>query len=353
MSISFRLLFFKKQIIKRSKGDFILITWFQFVVCALIVIFAGIRLAKYGNRIAEATGLSKAWFGIILMAGVTTLPEIFTSVGAVTFVDAPDLALGNIFGSIAFNLVIIAFLDLLQGKGTILREVDRGLILSAGLSIILISIAALNIFLGHYTVIKNFWNVSIGNILIFFIYIIGTKLTFYYRYKGSSPPKNPPITNYSLPITIIFFLIAAIFVIMGSISLASLGDRIAIETGWGKTFVGSVFLAIITSLPEISTTSAAVKLGAFDLAMGNLLGSNIFNTLIIGITDLVYRKGALLSAVSQNQIFTAVLSIVMTNIVIVGLIYRSKKTIFKIMGWDSLALVITYLIGISILFNIS
>ena len=123
-------------------------------------------------------------------------------------------------------------------------------------------------------------------------------------------------------------------------------------TGMGSTFVGTIFLAISTSLPEIAVSAFALKLGAIDMAIGNLFGTNVFNMVIIFIDDLFYLKGPILANVSQNHIVTALLAIILSSIAIVGLIFRFDKKAFGKLSWDALAIILGYLVSIYILFRL-
>jgi cation:H+ antiporter len=112
----------------------LLTLWLSFLICALIIIFTGTKLIRYGDIISEKTGLGRVWIGATLIPLVTSLPEITSSASA-AWINAPNLAIGNIFGSIMFNLLIIAIADFTHGPGPLLKEVTPGQILTAILGI--------------------------------------------------------------------------------------------------------------------------------------------------------------------------------------------------------------------------
>ena len=147
------------------------------------------------------------------------------------------------------------------------------------------------------------------------------------------------------------YLLCALFIFGASIWLVRTAEGIAIQTGWGKTFVGALFLGIATSLPEATTSIYAVRRGSFGMAIGNILGSNMLNVVIVPICDIFMRGTNLLSAASMNNILPATVGILMTAIVIVGIIYRSKKSFLRL-GLDSIAIVITFVVGSYLLFCI-
>ncbi|MGB4360689.1 MAG: sodium:calcium antiporter, partial [Rhodoferax sp.] len=119
------------------------LVWLQFALCAGLIGFAGVRLSRYGDAIAARTGLSRNWVGLILLATVTSLPELVTGLSAVTVTDAPDIAVGDVLGSCVFNLMILALIDILYRKGSLYQEVGPGHLVSAGFGVILLAGAGL------------------------------------------------------------------------------------------------------------------------------------------------------------------------------------------------------------------
>ena len=115
------------------------------LVCALVIIVAGANLSKYGDVIAEKSGLGRAWIGLILMASITSMPELITGVSSVALVGELDLAFGDIMGSCVFNLAILALMDPMNGKASIFSKAGKGHVLSAAFSVLLIGIAAISI----------------------------------------------------------------------------------------------------------------------------------------------------------------------------------------------------------------
>lgn len=119
---------------------------------------------------------------------------------------------------------------------------------------------------------------------------------------------------------------------------------------WNKSFVGSLFVALATSLPELAVTLSALRMGALDMAISNLLGSNLFNVLIIAIDDLFYRPGPLLASVSPVHAVTAASAITMTGLALVGLFFKPRGRVLQAMSWVSLGLVTMYLLNTYVLY---
>lgn len=320
--------------------------YIKFFIFAVLIIISGFKLSQYGQILSKKTIFSEALFGIIFLAIVTSLPELITSIGAVTIVDAPNMAASNVFGSILINLMIIAILDFIQGKGGILSISDRKHILTLSITTILLGLIVLSILFRSITNIQfGFFNIGLDSILIFLVYLFCVKLV--YRHSQEPSKKQDiakPSTSNLWNLWFKFCLFAGIIVISG-IYLAKLGDEITIKTGLSQTFVGLVFLAVATSLPELIVSISALRLGSVDMALGNVLGSNLFDTAIIPLTDVFYRKGELLSSLSISHIFTLSLCILFSTIIISGLTYRSKKSFLKL-GWDIIAMIIIFMFAV-------
>jgi cation:H+ antiporter len=325
--------------------------WAQFAIAALIIIGAGYKLSHYGEQISARTGISQTFVGIILFSTVTSLPELTVCITSTTVVGEPDLALGNIFGSTLFNLLLIAVFDIVQGRGAILDLLSPGHVIAASMGVVLAGIAILGIGLGLD--INLSW-IGIESIILLFIYLVALRIL--YRHEVLLSPREIVEGEESSRIKegkylYLFFALGALVIVGAGYWLSHTADAIAQTTGWGRSFIGSFMLAVVTSLPELAVGIPLIRKGAFNMAIGSLLGSNIFNIAIIPILDIVFTKGAVLAHVSQNHILTAVLGIVMTNIIIVDLIYRAKRVPWRI-GWGSISLIALYFVGSITLFHL-
>ena len=327
--------------------------WLKYLACLVIILFAGTRLARYGDAIGEKTGLGGLWIGLVLIAAITSFPELVTGVSSVALVGLPDLAMGTLLGSCLFNLLILALLDILYRPAPVLSQVRLRHVASAGWGILLIGIAALAIWVGG--VFSGFtlgW-VGIPSIIILILYLVGIGQMF--RFERSHPVEQseaalPQYAEIPLRTVYLRFTLAAIAVIGAGIWVSFVGDEIAQTTGWGTSFVGSLFLAISTSMPELVVTIAALRLGALDMAVADILGSNMFNIAIIFAVDLFYSQGSVLSAVSNAHLITAIVATVMSLLVIVGLRFRQKGKTFIIISWYAVALIGLYIFGTYSLF---
>jgi len=323
------------------------LVWLKFTLCLVIILFAGTRLARYGDAIAEKTGLGRIWIGLLLLAAITSMPELVTGVSAVALVKLPDLALGNLLGSCLFNLAILALLDIIYRPAPILSQASSRHMMSASIGILLIAIAAGGILAGgRFPGLTMGW-VSVPGIMVLVLYIAGVWWIF--RSERGYQPQPVPVVSpqyEGLPAKTVYlrFALAAVAIIGAGIWLSFIGAEIAGTYGWHASFVGSLFLAITTSVPELVVTIAALRLGAIDMAVADILGSNMFNIAIITPVDLFYTPGSLLSSVSRVHLITAVVAIVMTLLVIVGLRFRQKRKTFFI-SWYTPVLIGLYIFG--------
>ncbi|MCX5726021.1 MAG: sodium:calcium antiporter [Candidatus Saganbacteria bacterium] len=336
-----------------------LLVWLKFIACALMILFAGIRLTKYGDILAEKTGLGRAWIGIVLLATITSLPEVANGISSVVFVDAPNLAVGNVFGANFLNMFTIVTLDVinnLRGKGSLLRRVSSGQIIPLSFAVMLMSIAGAGIILSKSIAPFSFLGVGVFTILIAVIYLSSERIIFKHEKKVQEEyvKEKGKILKYghvSMLEAVLKFLFCSVIVVAAGTWLPHIGVQIAALTGWGTTFVGTLFVSIATTTPELVVSVSALYLGAIDMSIGNLTGSNLFNMIILFIDDIFYQKGPVLANVSQNHIITAFFVILMMSIVIISIIYKSERRVFKIISVNALMLAITYLTGIYILFN--
>jgi cation:H+ antiporter len=315
--------------------------WLAFGASLVAILLTGARLSRYGDIIGHRTGLGGAWIGLVLMASVTSLPELVTGLSAVLVVGEPDLAVGSTLGSLVYNLLIIAVLDFIYRPGTIYGGIERSHSLSAGFGVVILGVLAGAMFLQ-----RHFTAVSVGHVGPFAIaapalYLIAMRSLFHFeRREGASrrealamKPGAP-----SLARVYVLFLVNATVLVAAAIALPAIGEAIALSMGWEETFVGTVFLAVVTSVPEVVISVEAVRIGAVDLAIGGILGSNLFDLMVLAVEDVAYVQGPLLAAASEKHLLTVVAALTMTGIVLTGLCSRPKARVFGVVGWTSLGL---------------
>lgn len=323
-----------------------------FIACAAVIIYSGSKLSFYGDKIANLTGMGKAWIGLILMASVTSLPELITGISSVAVVKAPNLAAGDIFGSCVFNLLILSVLDS-RVKKPLFSLVKSSHIVAAIFSIMLLTVAGIAIYLSH-EIPTVLW-ISSFTFILFGIYLVAIWGIFQYEHAAvlESPP---PETAYTvtraadLKKAIGGYGVHALIVIGAAVFLPYFGNNVASETGLSNSLFGTLFLAAATSLPELAVSLAALRMGALDMAVGNLLGSNVFNMFILGLDDVFYKEGALFKDISQSHLLSVFIIIIMTAVAGLGLLFKPQKKQLWLFSLDTFIILVLYLALITYLF---
>jgi cation:H+ antiporter len=327
----------------------------QFIVSAGVIVLAGIFVTKASDSIAEHTGLGRLLAGSIFLAGATSLPEILIDISAVRKGMA-DLAVGDLMGSSLANLLILAVADLMhRSSRKIFSRSSAGHALSGAMSISMAAIAAAAILLGQKFPGLEVGPIGIGPLAIAASYVLGLRLIYYdqrlFATEGVQAKSTPGERPKELAKAFSVFALCALAILITAPFLADAAGEIAGITGLGKTFIGTTLVALCTSLPELVSTIASVRMRAFDLAIGNVFGSNSFNMLILAPLDLVH-KGPILASVSQSHILTALATILATSVAIMGQLYQAEKRkkfiepdAFTIIGIVMSALILLYFVG--------
>ncbi|HEY9715280.1 MAG TPA: hypothetical protein V6C72_17545, partial [Chroococcales cyanobacterium] len=293
----------------------------------------------------------------VLLATVTSLPELITSISSVTLHSLPDMAVGGLLGSCMFNMMVIAFLDLFSRKAPVSNLVHQGHMIAAGFGIVLTGFVAIDILFSKYLPVLEILNrIDIMSLTYVPIYLIAMKLIYAYekrsvtQYVEQSDVEDGD-KNESLARSSIMFAVYSIVIVAAACWLPAIGDEIGKLTGWGESFIGSSFIAIATSLPEITVSFSAARRGSFDMAVANLLGSNLFNLAILAITDFCYLKGPLLRDVSVGNTLAALTAMISMAIVIIGLTYRAEKKVMFLAG-DAVGVMLVYVLANFLLFKL-
>jgi cation:H+ antiporter len=303
----------------------------SFVGLAAIVAAAGTILARSADRIAEATGLGRLLVGSVLLAAATSLPELTVDIAAVR-AGMPDLATGDLFGSSLMNLLILAGIDLAQRSGhRMLSREAASHALSATLAIALTGLAGLAVLTAGRLPPVAFLGIGGWSWAILVAWLLGARMLFVDQRisaraaalaaaeSGARPSSKPALAGPAVA----FAAAAAVLVVAGP-RLAGVADELARATGLGRTFVGTTLVALTTSLPELVASIAAVRIGAFDLAIGNTFGSNAFNMILFVPLD-AFHPGPLFAAVNPAHAMTALAVIVATAAAVLGQLYQEER----------------------------
>lgn len=321
----------------------------QFAATAVVIVLAGVRLARYGDVLGEKTGLGRSWIGVVLLAATTSLPELFTGFGATALAPLPDIAVGDVLGSCMFNLVILSLMDAVQPEPLSARA-HQGHALSIGFGLVLIGVAGLGLVAGDQLPVLG-W-IGLYSPVLIVGYFVAMRVIFAHErqrrvQETQEVAEELRYEKITLSSAVVHYGLAAAVVVAAALWLPQLGAELARQTGLGEAFVGSLFIAMTTSLPEIVVSLAAVRIGAIDLGIGNVLGSNLFNLLILGLDDVFYRPGPLLADVGASHSISILAVVIMNAIFLVGLTHKVITKRF-VVAWDTGALAAVYVVAITL-----
>jgi cation:H+ antiporter len=326
--------------------------WLQFAGLTAVIGYVGYRLSNAADLIAVHTGIGHAWVGTVMLATVTSLPELMTGVSAVTLAGNPNLAVGDVLGSCVFNLALVFVLDLIHRGSSVYTRATRGLVLVGALGIILISFVGFSLL-----VTRQFPEFSIGHVgaftaIIPVFYVLASRAIYGFE-RGAAVPAEGAAQRSpeKLKKAILAFAICGVIVIAAGSVLPFIGGQIMDEMRWNAAFVGTLFIAFATSLPEIAVTLGAMKLKAPQLAFSNLLGSNLFNVVILAVDDVAYAEGPLFKAVSPVHAVTAFSAVMMTGLVLLSLIQPPRRRVFNTASALSLVLLGVYALNAYVVFR--
>ena len=331
-----------------------MLLWFQLLLCLSIIGYAGYFLSRYGDIIAEKSGVSASWVGLILLSTATSLPELVTGISAVTFANAPNIAVGDVLGSTVFNLAILVMLDALYRRETLYSRAAQGHILSAALGAMLIAFAGFSLLLDHAGISPAFGHVGLYSPFILLVYLVAMRAVYSYErrtlseFVEANAERYPDVTLRS---AVKGYAQAALAVVLAGSWLPFVAKDISDMMGWGQSFVGTLLVAAVTSAPEAAVTIAALRIGALDMAIANLLGSNLFDIIILAVDDLFYTRGPLLAHVDASHALTAFTAVMMSALVIVGLVFRPQGRTMLGLTWISLGLFLLYILNTWVLFH--
>jgi cation:H+ antiporter len=297
-----------------------------FVAAAAVLTRAGVQLSRAGDEIAQRAGLSRLFVGMLLVAAATSLPEIVTDVSA-GVADAPDLAVGDLFGSSMANMAILAVIDLLH-RHRVWPSVEIGHARVASVAVGLTALAVLGILTPPGIAVG--W-VGIDTVAIAVAYVAAV------AWMRRSPTGRfgesevlPVATGWTRPErgalrpAVVRFAVATAVILVTAPALAYSGREIADASGMGETFVGTALLALCTSLPELVASIAAVRIGAHDLAVGNLFGSNAFNMAALVLVDVAYTPAALFPSVDPGQAVAGIGAILLMALALAALVHGTE-----------------------------
>lgn len=327
-----------------------------FAILAGFIIVVGKKLSLYGDTIGDLMGIEKSWIGIVMLAAVTSLPEMVTSVSA-TLMGNPQMAVSNIFGSNLFNIFVVFIVDIFVLRSTSFSSKVSSKNFMAGFWSIILTLIFL---LGFLFPTEGIMNISLFSLMILGIYFIAMKSIYVYEHQQNdefSEKLEEEVKEFheieesgiTLPQAKKGFMINAFLVVVLGTGLSFIGDKIASTPFFGiqlgESFVGLILIALATSLPELTVSIEAIKLKSYDMAAGNLLGSNIFNIMIVFITDLFLRDKNIYQSLGGFHKMTAIFSILILLVFMMGTMFEKKKR-----RYDTYIIGLVYFVAMYILY---
>ena len=330
-----------------------------FVTAAAILWIAGSRLVRLVDGIARKTGLGQAFAGMLLLGIINCLPEI-ANVSSASWAGNPTLAVNNLLGSAAINIVLLAVMDGVFGREALTSFVARPTtLMQATLSILVLSVLVIAIAVGDVPLL----GIGAGSLTVFTASIGAFWLASHYEQRstwttkggrGSSTASDAGDSQSTEALSLLVgktLAVAAVIFVAGY-CLSQTGDALAEQTGLGSGLVGFVFMGIATSMPELSTITTALRMRKYEMAIGELLGTNLVNISLVLLADAVFAGGPVINEIGRFESVSALLGIVVTAILLIGLLERRNDTFLR-MGYDSLAILVTFGLGLVLLYVIS
>jgi len=333
-----------------------------FAVAAGLIWFGGFRLSVYGDAIAERKNWGRAFVGALLLGVVTSLPEVATSVTAAA-IGNPALAVNNLMGGIAMQVAVLAAVDLFFVRGALTFFSPQPVLLMSGVLVVFqLALTLAAMAAGEFASILG---VGLWPLLLMAVYILS--LHFLYRYEGRGRwvAADIPDESYqgepseaelflkqhdgTLGRLYLWFGAYATLVLIGGYAASATGDALAVQTGLGASFVGATLIALATSLPEISTTVGAVRVGAYTMAVANIFGTNSLGSALLLVCDIAYPQGQIIETADRSAQFAAAMGILVTCVYLWGLLERRDKTVFG-MGVDSALVLLLWTMGLGVLY---
>ncbi|MDZ7851801.1 MAG: sodium:calcium antiporter [Halomonas sp.] len=318
--------------------------------CTLVIAVAGTRLTGIVDDLADRTGLGEAIAGAVLLGMATSLAGLVVSASA-ALADRPTLAMSNALGGIAVQTLFLTIADITHRRANLEHAAaSLGNLLQGGLLLCLLSLVLVGRFAPEWTL----WQVHPVTPLLVIVYLFGLRLVDRSRDNPMWSPAQTRETQPDVPdeqamkrsaarLWFSFVALAAMLGVSGWL-LERSAAVIAVETGLGQSVVGALMTAVVTSLPELVTSVAAVRRGALTLAVAGIIGGNAFDTLFVAASDIAYRGGSIYHAIPDTVALWVALSLLMTGILLVGMLHRQRQGPAHI-GFESVGIIACYLAG--------
>lgn len=297
------------------------------VLAGICVFFVASRLAHHADAIAETTGLGRIWIGSLLLAGSTSMPEIVADISAAAF-GLPNIGVGDLFGSTLANMSILALLSFVYARKRLLQNAALDHALVGALGIALTALAGMSIASGGF---GGVFGIGFDTLVIGLLFIVGMRVVFDLTQGGAQSTseeeskRKQADSRLVLRRALLGFGVATLGLLLVVPFLIFSADAVATEAGVTDTFVGTFLVGLTTSFPELAAAVAAVRLGAIDLAVGNIFGSNAFNMTVLLMMDIAHRGKPLLASVSHGHVVSSFAAVMAMALGVMAILARTHK----------------------------
>ena len=292
-----------------------------YLIVAAGVVYFSVKASDYVDLLDKKTSLSGAFIGGIMLSAVTSLPELFTSISATVLLHEPGLCLGNILGSDLFNIAALSVFILLFFRAF------RGARISAShriVTLLVMGCYVLTILNWNGWFNTDVWGISLTSVGIVLLYICSVR--YLAADNGQEIDESQDTHPWTVRQIMIRFVLVSIGIIALSIVITYITDGIAARLNLGQGIAGALFLGVATSLPEVASTTALFRMGNFDIAFGNMIGSSIFNFIIMAVVDILYIGGSVYDFSDPQTVVLMLCGLIALPFLWVLMKYRNKWT---------------------------
>jgi cation:H+ antiporter len=323
-----------------------------FAVAAAVVWFAGVRLTRNLDALAEHKGWDRAFVGMLMLGGITSLPEV-ANVATASSIGNPALAVNNLLGSASINVLLLAVADAAIGRRAVTGMVAHpSTMMMANLCMLVLIAFALAVTIGDVAV----FGLGAGAVAISLLSIGCFRIATGYDRRapwavddgGTGPPQesnDAPFDSQRAWLRVIF---DGAVIFAAGYALSQTGDAIAEQTGIASALVGFALIGLATSTPELATVVTALRLKRPEMAFGQVLGTNFVNLSLLPLADLFYKGGPVINELGRFEVVSALLGASLVGVFLVGLLEHRDRTILK-MGYDSAVVIVLFAAGLGFL----
>lgn len=296
-----------------------------YLISAAILVFFSIKCADYVDILDKKTKLSGAFIGGVILAAVTSLPELVTSISSIYAVHNAELIIGNVLGSDIFNLCIFGALTAVTLRGYAHASLGKSHLATLACTLVAYAATAVTLFTGYGKI--PVVNIQVASLVILAVYIISTR----FLSKDTAKPDTPDDSPLTVKQVAVRFSLMAVGLVLMSVLVTTLTDSLAEKLNLNASLAGALFLGIATSLPELSSSIQLVKRKNYNAMVGNIAGSNLFNFTILSVADIIAGNTPVFVDSTQTRAML-IFGVLSTLLCMLSVFFRRRSEKFQSMG---------------------